>query len=108
MTGSAYEVPIAAIIELLTTSPHPMTAGDIARHVGVPHKNMSHLLATIKYRQTPGFRRLHTGKAKRFYTIGDDKRLPSIEPKIVVKEPADLYRGWYNPATGLTGSQLGV
>jgi hypothetical protein len=107
MRGSSFEVEFTSMLGYLAAHPEPVTARDIVQQLGLEMKRVTMLLAKARYHATPGFTGMRH-KRMHYYTIGD-KRLPgTAAPKLVVHAPQDLYRGWYNPATGLTGSRLGV
>lgn len=109
---SIHDEAIAKAVAIMKTHP-PMRLVTMAAMIGVERKRMSGILALCRTRKVPGFRKIHQQRAIYFYTIGEDKVLAQTEmvgkvraPK--VHAPVDLYRGWYNPLTGLTGSRLGV
>lgn len=40
--------------------------------------------------------------------MSSKKRYPTPEPKVDPNIPKDLWRGWYNPLTGITAPKLGI
>lgn len=104
---SVHDDALNRVIALMTVS-QPMRMVTLAQHLGFEGNKMSNLLALCRTRKVPGFIKIHQAKGAYFYTIGEGKSLaPIVKPKIV-HMPADLYRGWRNPATGVTGARLGV
>lgn len=85
--------------------------GDIAERVGMRRESSGKLRVLL--REYLGARLVETKKNTArgpvsYYRIkgAKGKGAATLAPRLVL--PADLFRGWYNPATGLTAPRLGL
>ena len=107
---SKHDEAVNQVVALMMANP-PMRVCTMAERLGFKNKHVSGLLALCRTRKVPGFRKIHQRQQRKdifFYTIGEDKALVVVETPQIVRAPADLYRGWFNPVTGVSGSKLGV
>ncbi len=97
------------ILRVLELSPEPMRCKDVAAIAGIPPRITAGILSNVWAKKMDNFFRITVGVVN-LYALGEEK-IPEKKrgKKTRVRiDLVDLYRGWFNPKTGITGSKLGV
>ena len=93
---------LAHIAATLRKATKPLNATEIAAITGVPVKTIYNQLANVRARYPDGWQQTYVGRVT-YYSIGKD-----IERSNAFILPADMWRGWFNPATGYQPAKLGA
>ena len=96
-------------VAFLLQQTEPLLLGDVCERIGIT-RGMSSVLRGKLLRHL-GDKLVETarhdsGRKYCYYAVVGAAMAPRRERRLTV--PDDLYRGWRNPKTGITGARLGV